>query len=66
MNNNQKGQGFNKYKTKRKNEKYILLLFISSIFSPQKDSNRLTDPGKEIKSLNHLVCILKIRYSKKY
>ena len=49
-----------KNESKGKNIGYIPFQFIAPSLPFQKKSNRPTDYGEEIKSLNHLVCILKI------
>lgn len=52
----------NKNKNKIKSTRYIFFLFISFSFFFLKVSNCLLDLGKEIKSLNYLVYILKSCY----
>ena len=44
--------------------RYISSPFVSLLFLPQNVSNRLSDLAKETMSLNYLVCIPKICYSK--
>ena len=44
-------------KSERKSIGYIFFHFVTP---PQNESNYLTDIGKKIKSLNHLVYILKL------
>ena len=59
LRDNEEEEGLDKFESegKEKNIGYVPLSFIAL---PQKESNRLTDMGKGTRSLNHLVCILKI------
>lgn len=47
-----------------KGPRYVLLPFISFLPLSRKLSNYLSDPGKQIRSLNHLVYIPKNCYSR--
>lgn len=49
-----------KNESKGKNIGYVPFQFVAPSLSLQKMSNRTIDYGEETKSLNHLVCILKI------
>lgn len=62
MLNNKKQQSLNKYKGKNKDKsvEYIFFSFIDLFFHFQKKFNRLINLSKRIKSLNHLIYILKI------
>lgn len=69
IHNDEKGElGLDKYEGESEGEKrdvrYIFFPFVA-LFPPQKESNRPTNIGKGIKSLNHLICILQIYYSEK-
>ncbi len=57
--NDKEGEGLDEFEGEGegKNIGYILFLFVAP---PQNGSNRSTDIGKGIKSLNHLVYIPKI------
>ena len=59
MHSNEKREDLDEFEDEgeRKNIGYILFLFIAL---PQKESNHSINKGKEIKSLNHLICIPKI------
>lgn len=63
----EKRQELDKYEgeDEGENERYVFFPFIAPLLLSQKESNRLTDLGENTKSLNHLVCILKICYSEK-
>ena len=63
---NEEGQGLDKYESKGKDKRYVLFSFIAPSPLFKKKSNRPTNPGKGIRSLNHLVCILKICYLEMY
>lgn len=53
-----KEQGLDEYKGE--SDRYISLSFNTIYRPPCKESNRLTDLGKGIRSLNHLIYIPKI------
>lgn len=59
MYDNEEGKSLDKFESEDKREDigYVPFFFV---IPPQKESNRLIDMGKGIKSLNHLVCIPKI------
>ena len=59
IHDNKEGKGLDKFEDegKRKDIRYILLLFVAPF---QKESNYLIDMGKRTKSLNYLICIPKI------
>lgn len=65
MHDDEKWQRLDKYKSKSEGERYVLFPFITLLLPLQKESNRSKNLGKKIKSLNYLVFILKIYYSKK-
>ena len=56
---NEEDEGLDKFEGESEKEGigYILLLFVALL---QKESNHLTDMGKGIRSLNHLIYIPKI------
>lgn len=58
MYNNEKRYDLDEYKGK--GNRYVSFSFNAPCFSLYKESNCLTDLNKEINSLNHLICILKI------
>lgn len=55
---NEEKQGLDR--SEGKNDRYIPLFFVFLHFFSQKVSNRPTDLDNRLKSLNHLVYILKI------
>ncbi len=61
VHDDEEGLSLNEYEDEGENVGYVPLLFVASPPLPQKESNRLTDMGEETRSLNHLVCIPKIR-----
>lgn len=65
MHDNEEEQSLDKYESEDKGKRYILFSFITPLSTLQRESNRLTNLGEGIKSLNHLVCILKICYLEK-
>ena len=56
---NKKKQSLNKYKSDNNGNRYIFFLLTALFLLSQKDSNYLSDLGKKIKSLTHLVYIFK-------
>lgn len=65
MHNNEKEQGLDKYKSEGEGKRYVFLPFIVPFPPLRKELNRPTDLGEGIKSLNHLIYILKICYLNK-
>ena len=61
---NEEGNNLDKNEDKIKGIKYVSLHFVLLLFFPQKVSNRPSDLGERTKSLNHLVYIPKICYSR--
>ena len=61
---NEEGNGLDEDEDKIEGARYILLPFVSLLPLPQKVSNRPSDLSEETRSLNHLVCIPKICYSR--
>ena len=62
---NKEGQGLEEYEGESEGERYVLFPLIAPHPPLQRESNRPTDLGEGTRSLNHLVCILKICYSEK-
>ena len=61
---NEEGNGLDKHKNEIKGARYILSPFVPLFLLSQKVSNRPSNLSKVIKSLNCLVCISKIYYSR--
>ncbi len=65
MHNDEERQSLDEYEGENEGEDigYIPLPFVAPLPPPRKESNRSTDMGKRIKSLNYLVYIPKIALS---
>ncbi len=67
VHDDEEGQSLDEYEEEGEGEgedvRYVPLPFVAPPPPPRKESNRLTDMGEGIKSLNHLVCIPKIGLS---
>lgn len=57
--NTKKKQSLDKYKRNSDNDKYIVFIYTTFLFSHQKEINRLLDLDKRIKNLIYLIYILK-------
>ncbi len=62
VHNNEEGLSLDEYEDEKEDIRYVSLPFVTFL-PPRKESNRPTDMGEEIRSLNHLVCISKIGLS---
>lgn len=63
--NKKERQGLDKYEDEDEDKKYIFLSFIALFLYFQRESNHLTDLNEGIRSLNDLVCLLRICYLEK-
>lgn len=57
---NEEEQGLENYKSESKSQIYIPLFFIAHFLFFQKEANCLSNLHEKTRSLNYLVCILKI------
>ena len=64
VDDNEKGQSLDEYEDVDDGDDigYVPLLFVA-VLPLRKELNHLTDMGERTRSLNHLVCILKIDLS---